>query len=64
MPSFRAFLNWLDHQGYPYFNFRSVMGPMEDAEQWFDDELKQFWRDKGAWKISEAFGTARVGGLR
>lgn len=45
-PSFIAFCRWLDANGYGHnLNFRSVMGPLEDAEQWFDQELKQTWRN-------------------
>ncbi|WP_133726916.1 MULTISPECIES: hypothetical protein [unclassified Novosphingobium] len=46
MPSFSAFRSWLEQRGYGhYLSFRSVMGPLEDAEQWFDEELKQTWRN-------------------
>jgi hypothetical protein len=45
-PSFSDFKEWLEanrHCGY--LNFRSTMGPLEDAERWFDQELKQTWRN-------------------
>lgn len=45
-PSFLAFKRWADAQGYGgYFTFRSTMGPLEDAERWFDQELRQTWRN-------------------
>lgn len=44
-PSFLEFRAWLRDKGYgAYLQFRSVMGPDEDAERWFDDELGQNWR--------------------
>lgn len=44
-PSFIAFCRWLDDNGNShYLKFRSVAGPLEDAERWFDLELKQGWR--------------------
>jgi len=46
MPSFDDFRTWLGNEGYShYLDFRSVMGPLEDAERWFDEELKQTWRN-------------------
>lgn len=45
-PSFSAFRRWAEGQGYgSYFTFRSTMGPLEDAERWFDQELRQAWRN-------------------
>ena len=45
-PSFSAFKRWADEQGYSgYFVFRSTMGAQEDAERWFDEELRQAWRN-------------------
>lgn len=45
-PSFTAFRRWAKAQGYgSYFTFRSTMGPLEDAERWFDQELHQTWRN-------------------
>lgn len=42
--SFSAFRSWLEAKGYShYLNFRSVIGPLEDAERWFDQEFKQTW---------------------
>ena len=44
-PSFTTFKSWLDSKGYSYLlRFRSVAGADEDAELWFDQELKQTWR--------------------
>src|SRR5688572_29210964 len=44
MASFGAFTAWLDEKGYGhYLNFRSTMGPREDAERWFYQEFKQTW---------------------
>jgi hypothetical protein len=44
-PSFSDFKSWLDENDYAlYLDFRSVAGPDEDAEQWFDQEIKQTWR--------------------
>jgi hypothetical protein len=45
-PSFSDFKDWLRAKRYSgYLNFRSTMGPLEDAERWFDEELKQTWRN-------------------
>lgn len=45
-PSFGAFTRWLDEKGYGhYLKFRSRMPAREVAEQWFDQELKQTWRN-------------------
>jgi hypothetical protein len=45
-PSFSAFRRWAEEQGYSgYFVFRSTMGALEDAERWFDQELRQTWRN-------------------
>jgi hypothetical protein len=44
-PSFNAFKRWAEVGGYGgYFAFRSTMGPLDDAERWFDQELCQTWR--------------------
>jgi hypothetical protein len=46
MPSFEDFIFWVRSQGYGhYLEFRSTLGPREDAELWFDQELKQTWRN-------------------
>ena len=46
MPSFSDFKQWLEGHGYGhYLGFRSRRGPLIDAEQWFDEELKQAWRN-------------------
>jgi hypothetical protein len=45
-PSFSAFKTWLAENGYShYLTFRSVRGAHDDAEQWFDEELRQTWRN-------------------
>jgi hypothetical protein len=45
-PSFSAFRRWAEEQGYAgYFVFRSTMGAVEDTERWFDQELRQAWRN-------------------
>ena len=46
MPSFSAFQRWVSGRGgAAYFQFRSTRGPLEDAEDWFDQELRQAWRN-------------------
>ena len=45
-PSFSDFKRWADRQGYSAcFSFRSTMGALDDAERWFDQELRQTWRN-------------------
>jgi len=45
-PSFGEFVSWLKQNGQDhYLDFRSRMDPLYDAEQWFDDALKQKWRN-------------------
>lgn len=45
-PSFSAFTSWLGTKGYShYLRFRSVRGASRDAEDWFDKEFKQTWRN-------------------
>lgn len=45
-PSFGAFTAWARTQGYGgYFDFRSAVSPMSDAEYWFDQEFRQTWRN-------------------
>jgi hypothetical protein len=45
-PSFADFKTWLAAKGYlHYLDFRSTMGANTDAEQWFDQELRQTWRN-------------------
>ena len=42
---FSSFVTWLNQKGSSqYLNFRSSMGPLYDAELWFDQEMKQTWR--------------------
>jgi hypothetical protein len=46
MPSFSAFHRWvLGLGGAALFQFRSTLGPLADAESWFDQELRQAWRN-------------------
>lgn len=45
-PSFGDFVGWLKENGNShYLDFRSVMPAKDVAEQWFDEELKQTWRN-------------------
>ena len=45
-PSFTTFKRWAEAEGYgSYFVFRSTMGALDDAERWFDQELRQAWRN-------------------
>jgi hypothetical protein len=45
-PSFSQFTAWLDRKHYShYLNFRSAEGSRQAAEQWFDEEFKQSWRN-------------------
>ncbi len=45
-PSFGDFTTWLRDNGYgQYLSFKSVMPARDVAEQWFDEELKQGWRN-------------------
>lgn len=44
--SFGDFTRWLGEQGYSHvLDFRSTMGAQESAETWFNQEMKQTWRD-------------------
>ena len=46
MPDYDTFRHWVQNQGYGhYLIFGSTIGAYEDAEQWFDEELKQTWRN-------------------
>lgn len=42
---FSDFADWLRQHHPALLQFRSTMGPLEDAEQWFDDEFGQAWRN-------------------
>lgn len=42
---FSDFADWLRARHPTLLKFRSVMGPLYDAEQWFDDEFRQNWRN-------------------
>ncbi len=44
-PRFSDFHTWLNLNGYGhYLNFRSTMGPLFDADLWFDEETGQLWK--------------------
>ena len=44
--SFSDFTRWLGEQGYSHvLDFRSTVGAHESAEIWFDQEMKQTWRN-------------------
>jgi hypothetical protein len=44
--SFSEFKSWLEEKRYShYLEFRSLRGAEADAEDWFDQELKQTWRN-------------------
>lgn len=42
---FSDFVDWLRERHPDLLQFRSVAGPLYDAEQWFDDEFRQGWRN-------------------
>ncbi|MDP1628358.1 hypothetical protein [Parvibaculum sp.] len=45
-PHFSDFKTWLRSNGHArYLNFRSTIGASDNAEIWFDEELKQTWRN-------------------
>lgn len=44
-PSFANFRAWLETRCPSVFTFRSRADPLYDAEMWFDDELRQRWRN-------------------
>lgn len=45
-PSFSTFKEWLaKNGGSQYLDFRSIAGPLFDAEMWFDEALSQSWRN-------------------
>lgn len=44
-PSFRDFSFWLKEHQPTVLQFKSAMGPLEDAERWFDSEFRQSWRN-------------------
>lgn len=43
--SFSQFHGWLQQRHGQYLEFRSVLGPREEAERWFDQEFGQTWRN-------------------
>lgn len=45
-PSFLMFKSWIDAKGYSsYLSFHSTAGAHNDAYNWFNQEMKQTWRD-------------------
>jgi hypothetical protein len=44
-PSFVLFVGWIREHYAHVLNFKSTIGQMEDAERWFDHELRQSWRN-------------------
>lgn len=45
-PSFTDFKEWLGNRGFGhYLDFRSVMPAVDEAERWFDQELRQTSRN-------------------
>jgi len=42
---FSDFYSWLRSAHPDAIRFRSVMGPREDLEQWFDEATHQSWRN-------------------
>jgi hypothetical protein len=46
-PSFGDFSTWLEGKHYNhYFNFRSRVGALSEAEGWFESEIKDHWRTR------------------
>lgn len=45
MPSFGEFEEYVRDKSPEALQFRSVMGARHDVECWFDEELKQNWRN-------------------
>jgi hypothetical protein len=45
-PSFSDFARWLEtkHRSL-YLNFRSQVGARDEAEGWFESEIRNYWRD-------------------
>ena len=45
-PSFSEFWAWMKDSGYSgYQRFRTRTDPRYDAEMWFDEEMRQTWRN-------------------
>lgn len=45
-PSFIEFCGWVRSEGYgSVFDFRGRGGPLAYANQWFDQEFKQTWKN-------------------
>jgi hypothetical protein len=45
IPSFSDFYSWAEARYPQALRFRSVGGSRDAVERWFDDELKQTWRN-------------------
>jgi hypothetical protein len=45
IPSFSDFYRWVEERCPQSLQFRSVGGSRDAVERWFDDELKQNWRN-------------------
>ena len=43
--SFRDFHRWILEHHPHVLDFRSVVGPRDDAERWFDEVFGQTWRN-------------------
>ncbi len=44
-PSFYDYARWAEQRWSGLFSFKSTIGARENAEIWFDQELKQTWRN-------------------
>lgn len=44
-PSFHDFLSWLKENHSAYLHFNTSTSVEYDVESWFDQELKQAWRN-------------------
>ena len=44
-PCFLAYKDWARNKSNELFSFRSAAGADYDVEMWFDEELKQTWRN-------------------
>ena len=43
--SFSGFWTWVQNNHHPYTQFRAVPNARYVAEMWFDQEMKQAWRN-------------------
>lgn len=44
-PNFYEFLSWLENNYSSHLKFRTSVSVSDDIERWFDQELKQTWRN-------------------